>query len=451
MIVNLKTNYEHNGKLGELVKPCCNTLYCIRLDRGGTVLKIKLENIMSLRPAPYISEHSIFLHLNEMAGSVWDYVRIHEEPGKGQGVQASVDIAKGTRLINCPEEKQIYFFIPARGGFQYEPNCYALEMTELNTPNLTPRTQYFVNALYDIFLGKENNVCVQAERYIGNVCLNGGCKKCGISIYTMAALKQVALSSVQSDGTYCNDTSNHYVVDNVLLASKYQFNDIIMTVDFIMQNICKIEPGQVKAFAEHVWRLVGVWKLNAFAGYMPMDTVTSILDPLKKQIRIARTTHLVQWLERIKVLGLKMEDTNTLHEEKSEMLEQITRLKIVMQETGDLLYPALKIHEVTDGMYDSWDMVSTSLCMHLILQRSMGPSKMIRSIVKLWIISTSLPGLCVFQKTQSHICWSTKTSRRVIFFAFNTTTKKPRTMATITSKATKPTQSRHKLPKARRW
>jgi len=170
MIVNLKTNYEHNGKLGELVKLCCNTLYCIRLDMSGTVLKIKPENIMSLQPAPYISEHSIFLHMNEMSGSVCNYVRIHEEPGKGQGMQATVDIAKGTRLVNCPEEKQIYFFMPAHGGFQYEPDCYALEMTEMNTPKLIPRTQYFVDALYDIFLGKGNNVCVQAERYFGNVC-----------------------------------------------------------------------------------------------------------------------------------------------------------------------------------------------------------------------------------------------------------------------------------------
>ena len=53
----------------------------------------------------------------------------------------------------------------------------------------------------------------------------------------MAALKQVKLSDVQSDGTYCNAASNHFVVDNALLASKYQLNDIIMTVDFIMQNI----------------------------------------------------------------------------------------------------------------------------------------------------------------------------------------------------------------------
>ena len=352
MIVNLKTNYEHNGKLGELVKPCCNTLYCIRLDVSGTVLKIKPENVLSLQPAPYISEHSIFLHLNKMSGRVWDYVRIHEEPGKGQGVQATVDIAKGTRLINCPEEKQIYFFMPSRGGLQYEPDCYALEMTELNTPKLTPRTQYFVDALYDIFLVKRNFVCVQAERYIGNVCLNGGCKKCGLSVYTMAALKEVKFSTVQNDGTYCNAASNQYVVDNALLASKYQLNDIIMTVDFILQNICKIEPGQVKAFTEHVWRLVGIWKLNAFAGYMPIDTVTSILDPLKNQTRIARTRHIVQWLEKIKVIGMKIEDTNTLQEEKSEMFEQITRLKVLIQETGDLVYPALKTHEVTDGMYD---------------------------------------------------------------------------------------------------
>ena len=307
---------------------------------------------MSLQHAPYISEHSILLHLNKMSGSVWDYVRIHEEPGKGQGVQATVDIAKGTRLINCPEEKQIYFFTPSRGGLQYEPDCYALEMTELNTPKLAPRTQYFVDALYDIFLGQENDVCVQAERYVGNLCLKGGCKKCGICIYTMAALKQVDLSTVQSDGTFCNAASNNYVVDNELLASKYQLNDIIMTVDFIVQNICKIEPGQVKAFAEHVWRLVGVWKLNAFAGYMPMDTVTSILDPLKNQTRIARTGHIVQWLEKIQVLGLKIEDTNTLQQEKSEILEQIIRLKNLIQETGDLVYPALKIHEVIEGMYD---------------------------------------------------------------------------------------------------
>ena len=168
----------------------------------------------------------------------------------------------------------------------------------------------------------------------------------------MAALKQVKLSDVQSDGTYCNAASNHFVVDNALLASKYQLNDIIMTVDFIMQNICNIEPDQVKSFVQHVWRLVGVWKLNAVAAYMPIDTVTSTLDPLKKQKKISWTTHIVQWLEKIKVLGLKMEDTNILQEEKSEMLEQIARLKILMQETGDLVYAALKIHKVTDGMYD---------------------------------------------------------------------------------------------------
>jgi len=109
----------------------------------------------------------------------------------------------------------------------------------------------------------------------------------------MAALKQVKLSDVQSDGTYCNAASNHFVVDNALLASKYQLNDIIMTVDFIMQNICNIEPDQVKAFVQHVWRLVGVWKLNAVAAYMPIDTVTSTLDPLKKQKKISWTTHIV--------------------------------------------------------------------------------------------------------------------------------------------------------------
>ena len=97
---------------------------------------------------------------------------------------------------------------------------------------------------------------------------------------------------------------------------------------------------------------MGVWKLNAVAAYMPIDTVTSTLDPLKKQKKISWTTHIVQWLEKIKVLGLKMEDTNILQEEKSEMLEQIARLKILMQETGDLVYAALKIHKVTDGMYD---------------------------------------------------------------------------------------------------
>jgi len=352
MIVDLKTNYEYNGQLGELVKPCCNHLYCIRLDMNGTVLKIKPGNIMSLQPAPYISEHSIFMHMNKMSGSVWNHVRIHEEPGKGQGVQATIDIAKGTRLINCPEEKQIYFFMPSRGGFQYEPDCYALEMTELNTPKLNPRAQYFVDALYDIFLGNENDVCLQAQRYIGNFCPKGGCKKCGLSIYTMAALKQVNLNDVQSDGTYCNAASNQFVVDNALLTTKYQLNDIILIVDFIMQSICKIEPEQVKAFVQYVWRLVSVWKLNAVAAYMPIDQVTSILDPLKKQKKTARTNAILQWLKKIKVLDSKKEDTNILQEEKSDMLDQIARLKILIQKTADLVYPALKIHEVTDGMYD---------------------------------------------------------------------------------------------------
>jgi len=131
-----------------------------------------------------------------------------------------------------------------------------------------------------------------------------------------------------------------------------------MLVDFIMAQTEKMalargadsaEGTRLQAdFIRYVWDLVGVWKTNAFVGYMPVAEVATLLDPLLAEKKKACMSHIAGWEQVCDSIILDIHSGRVVSvEEKCVLTRKVELLRRRIEETISLVEPATQ-----EGKYE---------------------------------------------------------------------------------------------------
>ena len=357
MVVYLKTQLQYNGREGIIVNAVetpQGVRVHFRLDTDDKELSLKVENLLLLvhpcctqfppgsfhgGPPPWLCPS--------------DYVEVVAEAGKGDGVRARVDLKARMWLRDVPEKKQTCMFMPACGGWQYKSECYAIKMSTANTPVLGNNIQPMLDAIYGVLAQTASNVCVSEARYIGDLCGKGGCRNCGFSVLTMAALKQISECEMQEPISFYNTSMQNFAVDTKMLLARMQLCEILLIVDFISKHTDKMERELRTKFIDYVWHNIAVYKTNAFAAYMTLDDVSNLKDPRLPEKMRAHATHVNSWLAALEANGVKLQDKDQKFS-KQESLALVIECKMyerLISETQYILNPPLEMYGPDTGLY----------------------------------------------------------------------------------------------------
>ena len=336
MIKGLKNQNDLNGCTGvvfELAHPSHVGFVYVRLHEDNRKIKLKIENVLSLKRGPCYSENSptklrAKYNLHEW-GYVYDYLCIAEEPGKGEGMQAIKNIPLGMKLLERPEYNEMYHFMPNAGGCRYKSVHYAFKIDKDNNVIFPQEIQALIDRGYDALASTDGQVCLKSARFIGNVCQKGGCKMCGIGTFTMAALMKSSIDDMKNDVSFFNTIGRHFVIDTEMFFSKLQLNEILTVVGFIMEQTKFVHDCVLKAdYTKYVWMRIAVWKTNAFTSVMTLRAVIEIIDPLYKEKKKAHLENVRIWLDE-----LKQDHMHDCNERVLRIMELIDRTKL---QVGDV-------------------------------------------------------------------------------------------------------------------
>ena len=343
MITGLHTQNDLNGSTAVVLEPADSSdaaFVYVRLLTDNRKIKLKADKVLSLKRGPCFTVSSptmLRAVLNPQEwGNVYDYMRIGDEAGKGEGMQAIRNVPVGMKLWQRPDYNEMYHFMPNAGGCMYKSKHYAFEMDQENKFVFPQEIQILVDGVYSALALTDGIVCVDSARFIGNVCSKGGCKNCGIGTFTMAALMRSSVDDMQDQISFFNTIGCLFVVNKEMLWSKMQLNEILTVVAFIMEQTKFVCDSELKAdYTKYVWMRIAVWKTNAFESSMTLEAVTEIIDPLYEQKKKAHIANVKIWLEEIdqKTQTLKTGNmlrwqVNAFEERMLRIIELVNRTKL---------------------------------------------------------------------------------------------------------------------------
>jgi len=352
MVVYLKKQLQFNGREGTIIEPAPmqGARMHFRLDGDDKDLMLKVGNVLPLvHPCCTQFPPGSFRD----GGPPWlcpsDYLEVVAEAGKGDGVRAKKDLKPRYWLRDVPENKQMSMFMPACGGWQYKSECYAIEMSTANTPVLGDKIQAMLDAIYNVLAETQSNVCVPEARYIADLCGKGGCRNCGYSVFTMAALKQISVREMQEPTSFSNTVMRDFAVDTKMLLARMQLCEILLIVNFVSQHTDKMESEQRTKFTEYVWHTIAVYKTNAFAAYTTLEDVANLIDPLLPMKMQAHAVHVESWEAALEANWAKQQDKRVSAQEHEALAIESEMYTRLITETQKILHPPLKVYGPDTG------------------------------------------------------------------------------------------------------
>jgi len=226
-------------------------------------------------------------------------------------------------------------------------------MSTANTPVLGKNIQPMLDAIYGVLAKGAGNVCVSEARYIGDLCGKGGCRNCGFSVLTMAALKQISEREMQEPTSFYNTGMHDFAIDQKMLLARMQLCEILLVVDFITKHTDQMEREQRTKFIEYVWHTIAVYKTNAFAAYTALEDVSNLKDPMLPEKMRAHESHVNSWLAALEANEVKQQDKNQKFSmQESLALDMESKMyERLISETQKILHPPPEMYGPDTGLY----------------------------------------------------------------------------------------------------
>ena len=228
----------------------------------------------------------------------------------------------GDRIVKRNDSTQVSFLQPSTLGLAYTDSDSQIQTnTENRLVYYSDRIREMVDITYHDLL-RLGKVCYKGARYAGSICGNGGCAMCGFSVLTMGALHYCKLENMQDATSAFNGWMKDLYVDEQIILSSIQVTEILLLVDVIRKKTVGLQEDTRAELVHFFWRLVAIWKTNAVAAYMPLDSIDELLDPCHIERKKDMVQNLSVWQNEMNVTIAKMEQLNGGDTERQKALEK---------------------------------------------------------------------------------------------------------------------------------
>lgn len=298
MLVRLKTLH-HNSVFATVTKPHKAGRVSVLLKDGKTQISVLPKNVLALN----------YSHVNEpdhKTVPLYDYCRIEEEGGKNRGMVATRDIPADTMLshanmcgfnvadvlLNCGVEGRAW-------DRQHFIGPSTAENEAVMEPMLQDLYETMVNGLCQYQIS-----CQLENRFLGHVCLYGGCGLCGPSATVIAAMRGVTVPVWRNSlhrGPH-NVMQFNLCIDREHFLAYLQLPDAIYIVNCILLGLKELpldgsqgRPRERAMFIAYAWDCAAMWIDNSFCQYHEVDTIRSMYSAFWPMAKHLHLEHLVMF------------------------------------------------------------------------------------------------------------------------------------------------------------